>query len=67
MYWYHPHPHGLIPRQAYHGLASLLFIEDEDEMALRSALDLALGETEIPLVCARAGFSRPTMSSRISE
>lgn len=56
MYWYHPHPHGYIPQQVYHGLASLLFIEDEDEMALRSALDLALGATEIPLVLQDRNF-----------
>ena len=50
MYWYHPHPHGYIPQQAYHGLASLLFIEDDEEVALRKRLDLTLGATEIPLV-----------------
>jgi len=50
MYWYHPHAHGYIPQQAYHGLASLLFVEDNDETALRKELDLALGDTEIPLV-----------------
>lgn len=50
MYWYHPHAHGFIPQQAYHGLASLLFVEDEDEAALRKELALALGESEIPLV-----------------
>lgn len=50
MYWYHPHAHGYIPQQAYHGLASLLFVEDDDELALRKELDLALGDTEIPLV-----------------
>lgn len=50
MYWYHPHAHGYIPQQAYHGLASLLFVEDDDEAALRKELDLALGDTEIPLV-----------------
>lgn len=50
MYWYHPHAHGFIPRQAYHGLASLLFVEDHDEAALRKELALALGESEIPLV-----------------
>jgi suppressor of ftsI/bilirubin oxidase len=50
MYWYHPHAHGFIPQQAYHGLASLLFVEDEDEIALRKELALALGESEIPLV-----------------
>jgi len=50
MYWYHPHAHGYIPQQAYHGLASRLFVEDDEEAALRKDLDLALGETEIPLV-----------------
>ena len=50
MYWYHPHAHGYIPQQAYHGLASLLFVEDDEETALRKELDLALGDTEIPLV-----------------
>ena len=45
-----PHAHGFIPQQAYHGLASLLFVEDEDEAALRKELALALGESEIPLV-----------------
>ncbi len=50
MYWYHPHAHGYIPQQAYHGLASLLFVEDDEEAALRKELDLALGDTEIPLV-----------------
>lgn len=50
MYWYHPHAHGFIPQQAYHGLASLLFVEDDDETALRKELALALGESEIPLV-----------------
>lgn len=56
MYFYHPHPHGYIPGQVYHGLASLLFVEDEEEAALRRALDLALGETEIPLVLQDRSF-----------
>jgi len=56
MYFYHPHPHGYIPGQVYHGLASLLFIEDEEEAALRRSLDLALGETEIPLVLQDRNF-----------
>ena len=50
MYWYHPHPHGFTASQAYHGLASLLFVEDDEEAALRRNLDLGLGDTEIPLV-----------------
>lgn len=56
MYWYHPHPHGFIPGQAYHGLASLLLVEDEEEAALRRSLDLALGETEIPLMLQDRNF-----------
>ena len=56
MYFYHPHPHGYIPGQVYHGLAGLLFVEDEEEEALRRALDLALGETEIPLVLQDRNF-----------
>jgi blue copper oxidase len=56
MYWYHPHAHGFIPQQAYHGLASLLFVEDEDEIALRKELALALGESEIPLVLQDKAF-----------
>lgn len=50
VYWYHPHAHGYIPQQAYHGLASLLFVVDDEEAALRKELDLALGDSEIPLV-----------------
>lgn len=50
LYWYHPHPHGLTAGQAYRGLFGLMQVEDDDEVALRRALDLAPGETEIPLV-----------------
>jgi suppressor of ftsI/bilirubin oxidase len=56
MYWYHPHPHGYIPGQVYHGLASLLFVEDDEEAALRRGLELALGDTEIPLVLQDRNF-----------
>lgn len=50
LYWYHPHPHGQTAAQAYRGLYGLIMVEDEDERALRSALALAPGRTEIPLV-----------------
>ncbi len=56
MYFYHPHAHGYIPGQVYHGLAGVLFIEDDEESALRRSLDLALGETEIPLVLQDRNF-----------
>ncbi|HXF65219.1 MAG TPA: multicopper oxidase domain-containing protein, partial [Burkholderiales bacterium] len=49
-YWYHAHPHGATGRQIYLGLAGLLIVEDEEELALRKALDLGFGATDIPLV-----------------
>jgi len=68
MYFYHPHPHGYIPGQVYHGLASLLFVEDEEETALRRSLDLALGETEIPLVLQDRNFdAQGRLEYRISR
>ncbi len=58
MYWYHPHPHGRTAAQTYRGLYGVILIEDDDERALRIALDLAQGSTEIPLVLQdrRAGI-----------
>ena len=49
-YWYHPHPHHHTGKQVYQGLGGLFIVEDEEELALQKALDLALGETDIPLV-----------------
>ncbi len=49
-YWYHPHPHGATARQTYRGLFGILEIEDDDERALRRALDLTPGSTELTLV-----------------
>lgn len=49
-YWYHPHPHGGTARQTYAGLAGFYLIEDEDQHRLAEALDLRLGETDIPLL-----------------
>jgi suppressor of ftsI/bilirubin oxidase len=49
-YWYHPHPHHLTGKQVYQGLAGFFIVEDDDEIALQKALDLKLGETDIPLM-----------------
>ena len=49
-YWYHPHPHGGTARQTYAGLAGFFLVEDEEERRLGEALDLKLGETDIPLL-----------------
>jgi suppressor of ftsI/bilirubin oxidase len=50
LYWYHPHPHGAVGRQVYEGLFGLFAVEDDDERALRRALDLRWGATELPLI-----------------
>ncbi len=55
-YWYHPHPHHLTGKQVYHGLAGLFIVEDDEELALQQALDLKLGETDIPLVLQDRNF-----------
>src|SRR5262249_48373683 len=49
-YWYHPHPHHFTGRQVYLGLTGLFVVEDAEELALRDALDLKLGATDIPLI-----------------
>lgn len=49
-YWYHPHAHEATALQTYAGMSGLFLIEDEDERRLAEALDLRLGETDIPLV-----------------
>ncbi|MCA1716687.1 MAG: multicopper oxidase family protein [Actinobacteria bacterium] len=49
-YWYHPHAHGTSARQTYSGLAGFFIVEDEEERRLGEALDLKLGETDIPLL-----------------
>ena len=49
-YWYHTHAHELTAKQAYHGLASFFLVDDQDQRNLAKALDLRLGETDLPLV-----------------
>ena len=56
-YWYHTHAHHLTAEQAYGGLASFFIVEDDDELALARALDLTLGETDLPLVIQDKRFN----------
>ena len=56
-YWYHTHAHNLTAKQAYFGLASFFMVEDEDEVALRSALQLDPGVTELPLLIQDKQFN----------
>ena len=50
MYWYHTHAHNLTAKQAYFGQAGIFMVEDEDDRALRNALQLEPGVTELPLL-----------------
>ncbi len=56
-YWYHSHADQLTAKQAYGGLASFFIVEDDDEVRLSSALDLKLGETDLPLVIQDKRFN----------
>lgn len=56
LYWYHAHPHGAAARQVYEGVFGLIEVGDDEERALRRALDVAPGATELVLVLQdRAG------------
>ena len=57
MYWYHTHAHNLTAKQAYFGLAGIFMVEDEDETALRNALQLEPGITELPLLIQDKQFN----------
>jgi len=50
LYWYHPHPHGATAGQAYDGLFGLIEVGDDEDRALRKALDVVPGESELVLV-----------------
>ena len=57
MYWYHTHAHNLTAKQAYSGLAGIFMVEDDDEAALRNALQLEPGVTELPLLIQDKQFT----------
>ena len=56
-YWYHTHADHLTAKQAYSGLASFFIVEDDDELQLASALNLKLGETDLPLLIQDKRFN----------
>ncbi|MEK8089380.1 multicopper oxidase domain-containing protein [Thermithiobacillus plumbiphilus] len=49
-YWYHPHPHMHTAEQTFAGLSSFFIVEDAHDLALRQAMNLTLGDTELPLL-----------------
>lgn len=70
-YWYHPHPSDITGRQVYLGLASFFLVDDDQDEYLKNALDLNLGETDIPLLLQDRRFDsdgaltyNPTMTER---
>lgn len=57
MYWYHTHAHQLTAKQAYFGLAGIFMVEDDDDLAVRTALQLEPGVTELPLLIQDKQFN----------
>ena len=57
MYWYHSHAHNLTAKQAYFGLAGIFMVEDDDDIAVRTALQLEPGVTELPLLIQDKQFN----------
>ena len=49
-YRYHTDAHELTAKQAHTGLGSFFLVEDDDQRALAKALDLSLGENDLPVV-----------------
>jgi len=67
LYWYHPHPHGATAQQTYDGLFGLIDVDDDDHAALRRALDLVPGHTELTLVLQdrrRGGYGASEQHAR---
>lgn len=58
LYWYHTHAHHLTAHGAYFGLTGLFIIDDDEDTALRAALNLEPGVTEIPLVIQDKQFTK---------
>ena len=58
LYFYHTHAHHLTAHQAYFGLSGLYIIDDDEDTALRAALNLEPGVTEIPLVIQDKQFNQ---------
>ena len=54
--WYHPHFHHTTGNQVYHGLAGLIYIEDEESEDLN--IPKTYGENDIPLVIQDRNFKR---------
>ncbi|HEU4613997.1 MAG TPA: multicopper oxidase family protein [Kofleriaceae bacterium] len=58
LYWYHAHPHFRTGEQVQHGLASLLLVEDPEELALRERLGLPWCVRDLPLLVADKQLGR---------
>ncbi|MBI4469368.1 MAG: multicopper oxidase family protein [Acidobacteria bacterium] len=59
-YIYHTHAMGRVGRQMNAGLVSAMLIDDEAEIALREALDLTPGVTDVPLIIQDRRFNNGT-------
>ncbi len=52
LYWYHAHPHMRTGMQVQRGMAGLVVVEDDEELALHKQLGLVRGETDLALMLA---------------
>jgi blue copper oxidase len=50
LYWYHAHPHARTGYQLHLGLAGLICVVDDEELALREQLALHWGVRDLPLM-----------------
>lgn len=57
MYFYHTHAHHHTAQQSYFGQSSVFMVEDDDEIAVRKALQLEPGVTELPLIIQDKQFN----------
>lgn len=58
LYWYHAHPHSQTGIQVHKGLAGLVVVEDDEELALQKALGLKWGENDIALALSDKQFGK---------
>ncbi len=67
LYWYHPHPHGTTASQTQRGLFGMLFVEDDDERALRRALAVDRSSTELALLLTDRKSAAPLAYAPTAE
>jgi blue copper oxidase len=50
VYWYHPHPHHFAAEQVYHGMAGMVIVRDQEDLAFEREIGTQIGESDMPIV-----------------